>query len=81
MSSHELTQIFYDGLGPQDRYLLNATSGDTFMSKHKDEAIKLIETMAGMRITRERGLDWIDRIIINRFYQATYVDYDWITID
>ena len=27
VSNHELTQIFYDGLGPQDRYLLDAASG------------------------------------------------------
>ena len=46
MSNHELTQIFYDGLGPQDRYLLDAASGDTFMSKYEDEAMELIETMA-----------------------------------
>ena len=45
MSNHNLTQIFYDGLGPQDRYLLNAASGDTFMRKYEDEAIGLIETM------------------------------------
>ena len=30
MSNHELTQIFYDKLGPQDRYLLDAASGGTF---------------------------------------------------
>ena len=46
MSNHELTQIFYDGLGLQDRYLLDAASGDTFMSKFEDEAMELIETMA-----------------------------------
>ena len=46
MSSHELTQIFYDGLGPQDRYLLDAASGGTFMSKYKDDAIELIKTVA-----------------------------------
>ena len=27
VSNHELTQIFYDGLGPQDRYLLDAANG------------------------------------------------------
>ena len=38
-------QIFYDGLGPQDRYLLDAASGGTFMSKYKDDAMELIETV------------------------------------
>ena len=46
MSNNELTQVFYDGLGPQDRYLLDATSGGTFMSKYEDEAMELIETVA-----------------------------------
>ena len=46
VSNHELTQIFYDGLGPQDRYLLDAASGGTFMSKYKDDAIELIETVS-----------------------------------
>ena len=46
VSNHELKQIFYDGLGPQDRYLLNAASGGTFMSKFEDEAMELIETVA-----------------------------------
>ena len=45
VSNHELTQIFYDGLGPQDRYLLDAASSDTFMSKFEDEAMELIETV------------------------------------
>ena len=45
MSNHELTQIFYDGLGPQDRYLVDAASDDTFMSKYEDEAMELIETV------------------------------------
>ena len=45
MSNHELTHIFYDGLGSQDRYLLDAASGGTFMSKFEDEAIELIETV------------------------------------
>ena len=39
-------QIFYDGLGLQDRYLLDATSGGTFMSKYEDDAIELIEKVA-----------------------------------
>ena len=43
---HEITQIFYDGLGAPDRYLLNVASGGTFMSKYKDEALKLIELVA-----------------------------------
>ena len=46
MSNHELTKIFYDRLGPQDRYLLDAASGCTFMSKYEDEAIELIETVS-----------------------------------
>ena len=46
MSNHELTQIFYDGLGLQDRYLLDAASGGTFMSRFEDEATELIETVA-----------------------------------
>ena len=46
LSNHELTQIFYDGLGPQDRYLLDAASGSTFMSKYEDDAMELIETEA-----------------------------------
>ena len=46
VSNHELTQIFYDGLGPQDRYLLDAASGGTFMSKYEDDAMDLIETVA-----------------------------------
>ena len=45
MSNHKLIQIFYDGLGPQDRYLLDAASGGTFMSKYEDDAMELIETM------------------------------------
>ena len=45
MSNHELTQIFYDGLGPQDRYLLDAASGGTFMSKYEDDMMNLIETV------------------------------------
>ena len=46
MSNHELTQIFYDRLGPQDRYLLDAASGGTFMSKYKDNAMELIKMVA-----------------------------------
>ena len=42
----EITQIFYDGLGALDRYLLDATSGGTFMSKYEDEALELIELVA-----------------------------------
>ena len=45
MSNHELAQIFYDGLSPQDRYLLDAASGGTFMSKYKDDTIELIKTV------------------------------------
>ena len=46
MSNHELTKIFYDGLGPQDRYLLDAASGGTFMSKYEDDTMELIEMVA-----------------------------------
>ena len=46
VSNHIPTQIFYDGLGPQDRYLLDAASGGTFMSKYEDNAMELIETVA-----------------------------------
>ena len=45
VSNHEPTQIFYDGLGTQDRYLLDATSGGTFMRKYEDDAMELIETV------------------------------------
>ena len=45
MSNHELTQIFYDELGPQDRYLLDTSSGGTFISKYKDDAMELIKTV------------------------------------
>ena len=43
VSNHELTQIFYDELGLQDRYLLDAASGGTLMRKYKDEAMEVIE--------------------------------------
>ena len=46
VSNHELMQMFYDGLGPQDRYLLDAASGSTFMRKYEDDAMELIETVA-----------------------------------
>ena len=46
VSNHEFTQIFYDGLGPQDRYLLDAASCGTFMSKYEDDTMELIETVA-----------------------------------
>ena len=49
VSNHELMQIFYDGLGRQDRYLLDAASVGTFMSKYKDDAVELIETVAENR--------------------------------
>ena len=45
VSNHELTQIFYDGLGPKDRYLLDVASRGTFMSKFEDEAMELMETV------------------------------------
>ena len=40
---HEITQIFYDGLGAPDKYLLNAASGGTFMRKYENESLELIE--------------------------------------
>ena len=46
MSNHELTQIFYDRFGPQVRYLLDAASGGTFMSKYEDDAMEVVETLA-----------------------------------
>ena len=46
VSYHNLMQIFYDGFGPQDRYLLDAASGKTFMSKYEDDAMELIEKAA-----------------------------------
>ena len=46
VANHELTQIFYDGLGLQDRYLLDVASGGTFMSKYEDDTMELIKTMA-----------------------------------
>ena len=46
VSNHELTQLFYDRFGLQDRYHLDAASGGTFMSKYEDKAMELIEMMA-----------------------------------
>ena len=46
MSNHALTYIFYKRLGPQDRYLLDTTRDDTFMSKYEDDAMELIEIVA-----------------------------------
>ena len=43
---HEITKIFYDGLGAPDIYLLDAASGGTFMRKYEDEALELIELVA-----------------------------------
>ena len=40
---HQITQIFIDGLGALDRYLLDSSSGGTFTSKYEDEALELIE--------------------------------------
>ena len=45
MSNHELSQIFYDRLDPQDRYLLDTASGGTFLSKYEDDAIEPIKTV------------------------------------
>ena len=46
MSNQELTHIFYDGLGQQDIYLIDAASGGTSMRKFEDDAMKLIEIVA-----------------------------------
>ena len=46
MPKHEITQILYDGIGAPDRYLLNAPSGGTFMSKYEDEDLELIQLVA-----------------------------------
>ena len=46
VSNHELTQIFYDRLGLQERYLLDAAIGGSFMSKYEDEAMELIKMLA-----------------------------------
>ena len=43
---HEITQVFNDGLGAPSRYLLDAASGGTFMSKYEDEALELIDLVA-----------------------------------
>ena len=43
MSNHELMKIFYDRLGPEDRFLLDAANNSTFMSKYEDEAMEIIE--------------------------------------
>ena len=43
---HEITHIFYDGLGALDRYLLDAASGGIFMRKYEDEVLELIELVA-----------------------------------
>ena len=45
VSNQKLTVIFYEGLGPQDRYLLDAASGSTLLSKDEDDVMELIDTM------------------------------------
>ena len=61
VSNHELTQIFYDGLGPQDRYLLDAANGGTFMSKYEDDVMELIKTVAEIAtITRLNHLEEVE---------------------
>ena len=44
--SMRLLRFFYDGLDAPDRYLLDAASEGTFMSKYEDEALELIELVA-----------------------------------
>ena len=46
VSNHELTLIFYDVLGSQDRYLSDADSSSTFMSKFEDDTMDLIKTIS-----------------------------------
>ena len=41
VSKHELAKIFYDRLGLQDRYLLDAASDDILMRKFEDNAMEL----------------------------------------
>ena len=54
---NEITQIFYDGLGAHDRYLLDAASGGTFMSKYEDEALeRRIATIMRLNPLEDRGL-------------------------
>ena len=43
---HEITQIFYHGLGAPNQYFLDSASGDAFMNKYEDEALELIELVA-----------------------------------
>ena len=43
---HEITHIFYDGLAAPNRYLLDSSSGGTFMRKYEDEALELIKLVA-----------------------------------
>ena len=51
MSNQELTQIVYNGLGLQDRSLLDTSSSGTLMSKFKDDVMELIKTVAKIAIT------------------------------
>ena len=46
VSNHERMQIFYDGLGPGDRYLLDAASSNTLLNKYEDKARELIKMVA-----------------------------------
>ena len=46
VSNYELTQIYYDGLASQDRYVFDAARDNTFMSKVEDDVMELMETMA-----------------------------------
>ena len=46
LPKHDITQIFYDGLGAPERYFLDVVSGGTFMRKYEDEALELIELVA-----------------------------------
>ena len=46
MSNHEVMQVFYDVLGPQDRYLIDEASSGMFMIRYEDEAMELIEMVA-----------------------------------
>ena len=46
VSNHKLMQMLYDGLGPQDKYLLDVATSGTFMNKNEDEPMELIEIVA-----------------------------------
>ena len=64
---HEITQIFYDGLGALDQYLVDAASGGTFMRKYEDEALELIKLVADETILYGRCMHtiWCQNKVLN----------------